>query len=72
MYLNENDYENNFEEEYDDEENPIMALGNSMGGLTKMKNYAPEFSYLPEMNAAQKQHNPMLFRSQQPTLSKRE
>ncbi len=70
--LMEKDYEDQFGEEYDDEENPIMAMGNPISALAQMKNYARDFNYLPNAGMKHKGHNPMLFKSQQPTSTIKE
>ena len=42
--MNESDYEDYLDEEYDLEENPLMALGQSMAALPGLKNYAHQFN----------------------------
>ena len=50
MLLMENQYENYLDDEYDFEENPIMALGQSMETLPRLKNYAKQPVYNPDFN----------------------
>ncbi len=72
MMLMEKDYEDQFAEEYDDEENPIIAMGNPISALTQMKNYARDLNYLPNAGIKHKGHNQMLFKSQQPAMTIKE
>lgn len=71
----EKDYEGEFQDEYDFEENPLMAFGQGMGagGLpmrSKLRNYNTDFIIPNNPSSSTKPKppnlNPRLFLSQQP------